>query len=685
MLTGLGDSDTKISRLPITGRSRLAVLSFLMLFTELGLIRWASENVLYLSFFSNLILVASFLGIGIGFLRAHRERQPLQWAPVALASLVAFFVLLPARQTGSPHGVIVVGLFTWPALPGWVEVPILFLASAAVMSLIAGGVARTFSEFEPLKAYWLDISGSLAGIAAFSLLAFLDAPPLAWALIIAAGFLAVLGPRPGRAAAVGMVLLIVVLGVESFWPNNSWSPYNRITISKLSAPGELAIAANGRPHQTIVPVSRIATERPYYLFPYAYAPTGGPGRVLIIGAGSGTDVALALAEGASHVDAVEIDPVLYNIGLTRNPDHPYQDPRVQIHINDGRAFLQETSQKYNMILLALPDSLTLVGGQGSLRLESYLFTVQAIQEIRDHLAPGGVFSMYNYYSPVAYKRNVATLEYVFGQDPCLDLGPAGAGLRQMATLTVAPGHPLKCATTAPSLPANDLATDDHPFPYLAGRSIPPLYLITIALILLASLFLVRLSSGPIRQMAGYLDLFFMGAAFLLLETKSVVQFALLFGTTWLVNSLVFAGVLLSVLAAVTLARRVRLPRPWILYLALLISLAVAWAVPVESLLSLPFWPRFAVAVVIAFAPIFFANLVFADRFRDVASSTVAFGANLLGAMVGGVLEYVSLITGYRALLIVVAALYGLAFLTGRRHLSLRGDLPSPKTIGVARP
>jgi hypothetical protein len=57
------------------------------------------------------------------------------------------------------------------------------------------------------------------------------------------------------------------------------------------------------------------------------------------------------------------------------------------------------------------------------------------------------------------------------------------------------------------------------------------------------------------------------------------------------------------------------------------------------------------------------------RFKGVGSSTVAFGANLLGAMVGGGLEYLALILGFNALLVVVAVLYGLALLTGRRHLA----------------
>ena len=127
------------------------------------------------------------------------------------------------------------------------------------------------------------------------------------------------------------------------------------------------------------------------------------------------------------------------------------------------------------------------------------------------------------------------------------------------------------------------------------------------------------------------------------------------------NSLVFVGLLLAVYLAIEVARRVDLGASWRLYAGLLVALAVAWIVQPELLLGLNIVPRFLVAVTVAFVPVFLANLVFAQRFRDVAASTVAFGANLLGAMLGGVLEYVSLITGYRLLLIVVGALYAAAF------------------------
>ena len=176
-------------------------------------------------------------------------------------------------------------------------------------------------------------------------------------------------------------------------------------------------------------------------------------------------------------------------------------------------------------------------------------------------------------------------------------------------------------------------------------------------------------------MLRFADLFFMGVAFLLLETKNVVQFALLFGTTWFVNALVFGGVLLSVLLAVAVSNRVTFRRPELIYGVLLASLVVAFVLPPSLLLDLPLIPRFLAAVSIAFAPIFTANLVFTQRFKDTGDSTTAFGANLLGAMFGGVLEYAALLVGYRMLLVAVAILYGLAFAFGRQHL--RAGVPAP--------
>ena len=645
---------------------QLFVLSFLMLFVELALIRWSGALVLYLSYFSNFVLLGSFLGIGIGFLRARARVNLFPWAPVALVLLIVYVRVFPVQvvRTGN-SGIIFFGAGKFHASgpPAWVSLPIVFLAVAAVMAMIGEGVARTFIRFRPLDAYRLDIAGSITGIAAFSLLSFLDAKPVVWALIAALVMLLAYGRRAGLIQVAAVLAVVLLLWSESLSSSDIWSPYYRISV-QAKGPDHYAITVNGIPHQNIIPAR---TLQKVYSQPYLDAPANALGNVLIVGAGTGNDVANALLHGARHIDAVEIDPQLYQLGKRLNPDHPYADPRVTVHINDGRAFLEQTHTRYDMILFALPDSLTLVAGQSSLRLESYLFTVEAVQTAKAHLKPGdGLFAMYNYYrTPWLRDRLANTVQAAFGHTPCVDV--EGFSLAMISD-TVNPAA-LRCSTTW-HRPADVAApaTDNHPFVYLVGNSIPWIYRITLGLILLASLLLIRPAAGPYRRMRGYLDLFFMGAAFLLLETKNIVQFALLFGTTWFVNALVTAGVLVSVFAAVEVSRRVVVRRPALLYAALLAALIVAWAIPPSSLLSLSPLPRFVVAVIVAFTPIFLANMVFAQRFRDAGDSTTAFGANLLGAMVGGVLEYASLIVGYRWLLVFVAVLYGLAFLTGRRHL-----------------
>ncbi len=645
---------------------QLFALSFLMLFVELALIRWSGALVIYLSYFSNFVLLGSFLGIGIGFLRARARVNLFPWSPVALALLILFVRTFPVEVIRTGQQLLFFGYGTFHASgpPTWVTLPVVFLAVAAVMATIGEGVARTFIRFRPLDAYRLDIAGSIAGIAAFSLLSFLDAKPFVWALIVAAVMLLLFGRRTGLLQVIAVVALVMLLWSESLSSTDIWSPYYRISYTK--AGDQYAVNVNGIPHQNIIPARKLQT---VYSLPYQHAPGNPLNNVLIVGAGTGDDVANALLKGAKHIDAVEIDPELYQLGVRLNPDHPYQNPRVSVHINDGRAFLEQTHTKYDMILFALPDSLTLVAGQSSLRLESYLFTLQAVEAAKAHLNPGdGLFAMYNYYRTTWLRDRLAnTLEAAYGHAPCAD--NEGSSL-SMLSITINPSA-MNCGTVW-QRPANVVApaTDDHPFVYLDGNSIPSLYLVTLGLILLASILLVRTVSGPYRRMAGYIDLFFMGAAFLLLETKNIVQFALLFGTTWFVNALVTAGVLVAVFAAVAVSRHVVIRRPALLYAALLVALGVTWAIPPGSLLTLSPVPRFVVAVIIAFAPIFLANMVFAQRFRDTGDSTTAFGANLLGAMIGGILEYTSLIIGYRWLLVLVALLYGLAFITGRRHLRL---------------
>jgi len=686
---------------------RLFAASALMLFLELALIRWLGANLVHLSYFSNFVLLGSFLGVGLGFMRsaaaATARRPPPVYSALTLVALIGFVSAYPVTINRDSSQLIFFTSVTTSGPPMWVTLPVVFLAVAAVMAGPGELVGRCFGDLPRLQAYRLDLLGSMAGIVTFTVLAYLDAPPLVWFTIVALVFALLLGRE---SVAVSSVLLIALVMLFAYPLEHDkgvfWSPYYKVSTSKHNAGDPLgpawSIAVNGIPHQRLTSAARREAEEPFYLQTYQQH-RGRPGNVLIVGAGTGTDVAIALHHGARHVDAVEIDPTLLRFGRQHNPDHAYQDPRVSAHVDDGRAFLERSHTKYDLIIFALPDSLTLVSGASSLRLESYLFTEQGVAAARDHLAAGGAFSMYNFYRQQwLVDRLAGTLDSVFGHPPCVFQQARTAAL---AVLTVGRTSADQSCAQPWVRPASVVApaTDDRPFLYLKDRAIPALYRTALLLIVLASLLAIfgvlLVNAEPMRRGAptrfaaqlrralSYRDLFLLGAAFLLLETKSVTGFALLFGTTWLVNSLVFAGVLLAVLAAVEASRYATSIPVAVLYALLLGALALNWLLPSSWLLSLDVPLRALAAVSVSFLPIFAANIIFAKRFAATDDGPLAFGVNLLGAMLGGCLEYLSLILGYRALLLLAGALYLLAYAVMPRQTVARTGSTEPSATAAS--
>jgi hypothetical protein len=125
-------------RMPAT--LRFILLSFLVLFVELALIRWSGSNIVYLSFFTNLVLLGSFLGIGIGFLRAKARKNLVRWSPIALALLVGLVLIFQVKIDRAGSDLIFFGEFVTTGLPTWVTLPAVFLAVARVMALLAEGL-----------------------------------------------------------------------------------------------------------------------------------------------------------------------------------------------------------------------------------------------------------------------------------------------------------------------------------------------------------------------------------------------------------------------------------------------------------------------------------------------------------------------------------------------------------------
>ncbi len=438
---------------------------------------------------------------------------------------------------------------------------------------------------------------------------------------------------------------------------------------------------NGIPHQAMHPLDRLLD--PFYEQVYRWFPDRTFDRVLVVGAGTGTDVAVALEHGAAHVDAVEIDPAIQAIGVRDHPARPYDDPRVTRINDDGRAFLRRSTDRYDLVVFALPDSLTLVSTSANLRLESFLFTVEAFREVRDHLAGNGIFVLYNFYRQDWLPRKIAgMLDAAFGSPPIIRAYGGTAATLAAGPLVAAldgappPGEGVDQLDVAA---APQAATDDWPFLYLREPFVAPYYLAAIAIILAFAVLLVARAAArsgtSIRRFSPHF--FVLGVAFLLLETRSLVSFSLLFGTTWLVNSLVFFAVLASVLLAIVINQRFRFRDPSWLYVGLFGSIGLMLLMPPSTLLIEPAWLRYALAAALTFAPIFFANLVFSYSFRDTKTADMAFASNLLGAVIGGAIEYVALVTGYGSLLVVVALLYLAALLLATRFRFLADVELSP--------
>ena len=644
-----------------SARARVFLGSALVLFLELVLIRELGAKIVHLSYFTNFVLLGSFLGVGLGFL-ASGKRRDLAWlSPPTLALLLAFVTLVPVEIDRRSDQIIYFTAVKPSGPPTWVVLPLVFAAVAFCAFGPAQLVGRSFRELAALDAYRLDLLGSLAGIVVFTGLAFLSAPPLVWGVVLVALYITLLGTV--RAVTFSCALLIALFVADLPTGDVSWSPYYRIVATQFDiGHGEKAlnVQVNGVPHQVARKVEGRLRDDPQYAIPYQRIVHGSPGNVLVVGAGTGNDVALALAKGAKHVDAVEIDPKILDLGRRLHPDRPYQDPRVSTHVDDGRAFLERTKSRYDLVLFALPDSLALVTGSGAIRLESYLFTREAMAAVRRHLTDRGGFAMYNLYREQwLVDRFAGTVAAAFGHQPCVDEVQRASG---QAVISVALEKTnQRCGKAFRYTSHVAPATDDRPFPYFRGGFLPSLYLVALAAILLASFIAVRLVAGPFRTMRPYVDLFFMGAAFLLLETKSITTFALLFGTTWIVNAIVFAGVLVAVLLAVETTRHFRTPSLPVLYVGIAAALALAYAIPNASLLTLSVPPRLLASTALAFAPIYLANIAFAKRFSATENAPSAFGVNILGAMVGGCIEYVALLTGFRNLLIVAGLLYLAAF------------------------
>jgi spermidine synthase len=697
----------------------LILVSLFGLFLELLMIRWVSSEIRIFAYFKNFVLIACFLGFGLG---SHLSNRPIRFGLLLLPLCwLALLIKLPIpalRQLvselpdylgafSSVHIWSVPSMSFTPqsikALAGAMAVVIPIFALISLLFVPIGQLVAWYLEHarRGITAYTVNVGASLAGILLYTLLCFYYQPPAVWFLIGGLTLVLLLLPLRRLAAAAALVFLLCA-ALAQITPAGRevlWSPYQKLSISEWRDTDGTVIGHNVNTndswYQVIIDLSDsfvaahphllrgVPIEWNAYNLPYHFV--SRPPSVLVLGAGTGNDVAAAVRNGAGRVVAVEIDPLILREGKRLHPERPYDSPRVHAVLDDARAYVQNSPERFDLILFSLLDSHTTSSHFSNIRIDNYVYTVEALAAAKKLLKPDGLLVMKFWVDrPWIAGRLQASLTQVFGQPPLqLEAEPSyttegsffisGSEVTLRRALSDPRLRDYLAAHSKMHISAAPVTTDDWPFFYQERPGLPVSVALISIIIALVCAFAFRatgqsgLFGASTLGRRTHWHFFCLGAAFLLLEAQIVSKMALLFGTTWIVNSVVISALLLLIMLGNTLVGRYPNLPAMVPYAGIWISILVAYFTPVAALLLESFWLRAAVGGLVLCLPVLFASMIFIRSFSAAGFSGSALGSNLMGALIGGLAESISMATGLRSLTLLAGALYLTAFLCRMRQ------------------
>lgn len=689
------------------------VLSFISLFFELLIIRWMSSEIRAFSVFKTFPLIACFLGLGAGYALARKDLfKTTPWAILLFAALVKIIDFSHLSLCPFPS----LSIYDWQAVVDstsniWhvlgvflIALPFLVLAPFAVMLCIGARLGTLFNEFKPLNAYCINIAGALVGSLVFSLSSFWNLSP--GTLLLAAGLVSIFySSNDSRKEFILACVAILTAALLAGNPNPTydkaltyWSPYQRIDFApvfselqnKHSIEIDRCLYANRVPYQAIInwqainnninlisadEIKKVRSLQRGFELPFNLQK---PEDVLIIGAGTGNDVAEALKSTAKNIDAVEIDPVILKLGKQYHPAHPYDSSRVNIICNDARYFFNNCSKKYDLIILSYLDSHIVTAGS-SLRIDNFVYTKESFASIAKLLKPNGLAVVsFCTVKPWFSERLYKTIQEAVGYEPLALSQYDMAGTAFVFGESVKnhslkiPPHVLEKFELITSKPSKStrLLTDDWPYLYVAPDLIDLPYLLVVFEISLIAIFIASRSLKNNARVYNW-QMFFLGGAFMLLELQAISRLSVLYGTTWLTTAIVINVILLLILFANIIV--IKFPKISVgistLYVLLFLSLLFSYSIPFISVLiinSIGASPSAVFITAFTLLPVLLAGAIFAISFSKVQSPKDALAMNLFGAFLGSMLEYLSNYIGINGLTWLVAILYLGSFICWKR-------------------
>ena len=693
-------------RLPWQRDADIFLVSVLILYLELVLIRWIGTEIRIFAYLGNLVLVVCFFGVGLGCYQMERTATLSRlginlFLLVGLISNPFHFDWLDLKQVtlwlsgfdDSPIWKEMSGLSGAYVVAGFLIVGVLMYLVTFTFVPLGQMLGRALQEHpRTIRAYSINIAGSLFGVWLFNTLSWASTPPGLWfavAGVVTAELVVSVGAQRGWLA---VALVMITAGLT--WLGNSarartiWSPYQKLIITPFvvregtnQVPQGYLMNVNGVFYQHVLDLSdafadahpevfdKDLIKRSHYNLPFYFK--SHVKRILIVGAGAGNNAAAALRHGVEEVDCVEIDPRIYMLGRQLHPEHPYDSPRVRMIVNDARAVFKQAKGPYDMVWFGSLDAHTLGSSYNNLRLDHYVYTLESFREAEQLLADDGLLVV-NFASqrPWIADRLYVLAKQAFGHDPLIFAEanvPSKYGLGGGVTL-VCSRMPVELemirdtsiqayvkerlfippGTTQPT-------TDDWPYLYLQKNGIPKLHLV-ISLAILGSVTMARFRMlGNTRKLNWHF--FALGVAFLLLEVETISRATLLFGMTWEVNAIVISGVLVMILLAnLVMARWPNFPM-WATVIGLAVGIFALAAVPLDWFNALSGSGKLASSSLFLTGPFFFAGMIFIHSFAVYPDKSQALGSNLIGALVGGLLESLSFVTGIRALILLVGIFY----------------------------